>query len=153
MYPVEIRDMPPMTLYGLEHRGPYHEIGPKFEELGSLLGQKGLIEAATLWVGVYHDDPDDTAPADLRSHACCALGEGAQPPGELEPLDVPGGRAAVLGFKGDYAGLAGAWNWLYSEWLPQSGETVSGPACEIYRTMAPAVPVEEQLTEIVVILG
>lgn len=148
MYAVDIRQVPELSLWGLPHRGPYDEIGPVFEKLGQMLGEAGLMEKATLWAGVYHDDPGSTAPEALHSHACCAFAEGVSPPEGLEPIAIPAARTAVLSFSGDYAGLAGAWNWLYSDWLPQSGEVAAGAAYEVYVSMAPQVPVEEQLTEI-----
>lgn len=150
MFPVEIRVVPALMLHGFAHRGPYTGIGPAFLALGRRLDEAGLADDATLWVGVYHDDPARTPPDRLRSHACCALPAGMSPPAGLDPVPLPAARAAVLGFRGPYTGLAAAWAWLFAEWLPASGFTPRGPSCEIYRTAYPAVPAEDQLTEIVV---
>jgi AraC family transcriptional regulator len=148
MTAVDIREIPELVLWGLPHHGPCDRIGPVFEKLAALLGEAGLMEKTTLWAGVYHDDPATTAPEALRGHACCGLAEGVAPPPELDPVTIPAARTAVLSVSGDYAGLAGAWNWLYSEWLPDSEELAAGPAYEVYLRMAPQVPVEGQLTEI-----
>lgn len=154
MYEVEIRDMPGLKLHGLLHKGPYHQISATFERLGALLGERDLIEHATLWVGVYVDDPQTTAQEDLHSYACCAFAEGSEVPDEMRPVEIEPARAAVLSYRGDYAGLADAWQWFVATWSEENDAPGSGAPCyEIHRTMAPAVPVEEQLTEIVVPLA
>lgn len=150
MYQVDIRDMPAMTLHGLAHTGPFNRIGPTFERLGSLLGQHGLLDKTEIWAGVYPGDQESTAPEALRSYAACVFAEGVTAPEEMERLELPAGRAAVLSYKGDYSGLAEAWRWFSGTWMADNDATASGAPCtEIYRTMAPAVPLEEQLTELV----
>lgn len=148
MYPVEIRDMPGLHLAGLAHTGPYDQIGPTFMILGERLGQAGLADKATLWAGIYHDDPGAQDPATLRAHACAALPAGTPLPDGFDAIDLPGGRMAVMTVTGPYDRLAGAWDWLYGTWFAQAGETPGTPALEVYVTMAPAVAEAEQITEI-----
>ncbi|MBL3568179.1 hypothetical protein BV509_13730 [Rhodovulum sulfidophilum] len=150
MYPVEIRKMPPLTLFGLPHRGPYPGIGATFLKLGHLLDASGLSGQVVLRAGVYHDDPARVAPDRLRSHACCGFGAEIWVPLAFDRIVIEGGRSAVMTCSGPYSRLAAAWAWLYAEGLPSGESPAAAPPYEIYRSLYPAVPVERQLTEVVV---
>lgn len=70
-YAVEVKDFPELTVAYARHIGPYNGIGKAFEELGRWAGPRGLFAvpgAKTL--AVYHDSPEVTDPARLRSSAC-----------------------------------------------------------------------------------
>lgn len=62
--------------------------------------------------GAHYDDPQVTPTDDLRSHAG-VLSEGEMVPEGLEDVKLDGGRYAVLHFKGTYAGLGEAYQYLY----------------------------------------
>lgn len=130
---IHFRDMPAMTLAAVPHRGAYHEIAPAFEALGRILGEAGAFPETRGWLGVYHDDPDTTPQADLRSHAAAIwAGEGPVPDG-LEELTLPGGRYAVLVHEGPYDGLAASWGSLTHEAIGAAGgEMRDAPSLEIY---------------------
>lgn len=52
---------------GVDHTGPYHEIGQAFEELTKIREEEKLDTGLTL--GIYYDDPDEVNEAELRSVA------------------------------------------------------------------------------------
>lgn len=148
MYPVSTRDLKAITLFGMPHTGPHTEIGKGFQQLGDVLLRYGLHDSTPYWAGVYHDDPKSKAPEELRSHACCLFAKGVQPPPEMQRVDLPPGKYAVLSYHGSYYGLADAWKWFRGEWMPKSGlKPRAAPALEVYRTMVPKVTEEQQLTE------
>ncbi len=100
-------------------------------------------------VGVYYDDPSSVKPADLRSHAGVAVGNALPLPEGLEDVRLPGGKTAVLRFKGHYSGLPAAYDYLYGVWLPQSGEEAAdSPSYEFYVNSPMDTVAEDLLTDI-----
>lgn len=144
---VTIQTRPALRFAALPHRGSYFDIGPVFPKLIALCPPQGPIEA------LYHDNPDEVAVADLRSHACVRLSDGAATPDGCEEVTLPAGRDAVFLHKGPYAGLAEAYGAFYGTWLPQSGEVPAElPAREVYLNAPGTVPDAELLTEVHVAL-
>jgi len=141
----------PLQMVGVEHRGPYMEIGVAFEKLNGWMMEQQVWPHLKAVIGIYHDDPCSVAPESLRSHACAALKEGhdLQMPEDFEQLSADAGRYAVLRFKGPYAGLQQAYRWFYGVWLPQSGEELANRPCfEDYLNNPREVAPEELLTDI-----
>ncbi|MGB0905271.1 MAG: AraC family transcriptional regulator, partial [Mangrovicoccus sp.] len=67
----------------------------------------------------------------------------------LERLDLPAGRHGVLRYKGPYTGLKAAYEYLYGQWLPGSGETPAEFAVyEIYLNSPMDTAPEDLLTDI-----
>lgn len=154
MFDVEIREMPERRLAALAHKGAYMDIGRSFQEVGVVFSARNLWPHAQGMAGVYYDDPDATAEADLRSHAGVILADGAQVPEGLESVPLTGGSAAVLTFKGPYSGLKAAYGHLYGDWLPKSGHTpAEAPPYEVYLNDPSDTAPDELLTEIVVPLA
>lgn len=133
MFPVTIRTETERRLAAVAHKGPYPEIGRAFEKLASTIAARGLFPQVGKMIAAYYDSPADVAPADLRSHAGFEVPPGLALAAPLEELRMPGGRHAVLTFKGPYAGLQAAYDQLFGLWLPKSGETpADSPVFEIY---------------------
>ncbi len=149
--PVEIRDMPPVRLAALAHQGAYYEIGRAYGALSAIMTAQGLWPQVRGTFALYYDSPADVAEADLRSHAGFALAEGVPVPEGSEEVHLPGGRHAVMTYKGPYAGLAAAWDALYATWLPGSGEEpADAPPFEKYLNDPSSTPPQDLLTEICV---
>lgn len=158
MHEVVIRDLEPLRVAALRHRGPYMEISTAFGRLAAWAGGHGLIGPGTRWLAVAYDDPGAVPAAELRSEACVTVGpevaadEDAD--GGVFIREIPGGRHAVLRFKGPYAELGGAYHWLYREWLPGSGHTPADlPCVEEYLNDCRSLPPEEWLTDICIPLA
>jgi AraC family transcriptional regulator len=147
---IEIRELPAMTVVGVPHSGPYHRIGPAFEALGRILGEAGAHGAARGWLGLYHDSPETTPVSELRSHAAAVWAGGAPVPEGLETIEVPGGRYAVLTYRGAYEGLADAWRGFTPEAIAAAGGASMryAAAMEIYVDDPQSVPPGQARTEL-----
>ncbi|MEM7488748.1 MAG: AraC family transcriptional regulator [Pseudomonadota bacterium] len=146
MYPVEIRDEAPATLAAYAHRGAYDRIGPVFEHAARSLAEAGIAGGAA--IGIYHDNPQEVAVDDLRSHA----GQVAETvPDGMERVDIPGGRYAVLTHVGPFSGLPAAWHFLYTVALPERNlAPADGTPFERYPDDMATTPIEKVVTEICV---
>jgi AraC family transcriptional regulator len=151
VFPVDITDQPPRRVAAVAHTGPYPEIGGAFEKLSAIISARGLWPAVRGGVAVYYDDPAAVEAAALRSHAGFVLDEAAAMPAGLDEVRLAAGPAALLHFRGPYAGLEAAYSYLYGTWLAQSGrEPADAPVYEVYLNGPSDVPPEELLTDIVV---
>jgi AraC family transcriptional regulator len=149
MYEVTLETRAAATLHGFAHKGPYIEIGRAFEALAAKISANNRWADVIGSAGVYYDDPSAVAAADLRSHAGVFLAEGATPPEGVEAVTLDGGRFAVLHFKGAYAGLPRAYDYLYCDWLGSSGEEPRDAPCfEVYLNDPRQVAPEDLLTDV-----
>ena len=149
MHEVEIRDLPERRLAAQAHQGPYPEIARAFQSVFAIIGARGMWGQIAEGVAVYHCDPSSMAPEELRSHAGVTLTDGAPVPEGLEAYDVPGGRAAVLTYKGPYSGLPGVYDYLYGTWLAGSDEEPGDhPSYEVYLNDPTNTAPDDLLTEV-----
>jgi AraC family transcriptional regulator len=148
-FPIELRTLATRPAVGLEHRGPYHDIGATFESLFTQLAKAKLTDQVAGVFGRYVDDPKLVAPADLRSHACVFLRHSISAPEPLEAFEAGGGLYAVLTYKGPYSAMQPAYDWLFGVWLPKSGYVPrEAPCLEINLNTPDKTAPQELLTEI-----
>ncbi|GGC70843.1 AraC family transcriptional regulator [Undibacterium terreum] len=152
MYPVEIKTVPAIQAVTVDHTGSYMDIGKAFETMYGCLASRQLFRPGMRSIGIYLDDPFSVEEAALRSKAGVVF-EGPIPAEALlAPLaasDVAGGTYAVLRYKGPYADMRVAYQWLYGEWLAQSGkEAADAPAFEEYLNNPRDTAPTELLTDI-----
>ena len=147
---VSIRHIPAARLAGLPHRGAYMEIGRAFDTLFGVLGARGLLQPGICMMGVYYSDPTTVPEAELRSFAAITLPDDSFPVAPpLERAELRGGDYAVLRHKGPYSDMRPAYDWLYGEWLLQSGrEAADAPCFEAYLNDPRDTPPTELLTDI-----
>jgi len=151
MFDVEIRDMPARQLAALPHKGAYPEIGRTFQTLYAMIGARGLFPKIGPGVALYYNDPTETPQKELFSHAAVTLQEGVELAEDFEAVEIPAGRAAVLTYRGPYAGLPKAWDHLYSTWLTGAGEEVRHEApYEVYLNDPTNTAPDDLITEVVV---
>jgi AraC family transcriptional regulator len=149
MREVVIRDLPAMQVLTIDHVGSYMQIGKAFDALIGWLAARNLLSAEMRMVGIYYDDPGIVAGAELRSKAGVVLPQAVEVTAPVSSTPVRGGRYAVLQHKGPYADMAAAYQWLYGEWLVQSGhEAADAPVFEEYLNNPKDTPPSELLTEI-----
>ena len=74
----------------LPHRGAYTAIGSAFEQLGSMMTARNLWPQIKGMIGVYYDDPDAVAEADLRSSAGVIVGDDFAMPEDLQEIRLQG---------------------------------------------------------------
>jgi AraC family transcriptional regulator len=130
---VKIIERPPVHLAYLRYTGPY---GPNIGrfwrdtvaawiETNNLMGRDRY--------GISLDDPSVTDPAKCRYDACVESPEGEMLSGNPQRKVLAGGKYAAMAFEGTGAQIAGAWDLLLRDWLPQSGlQLDSQPMFEHY---------------------
>ena len=151
VFPVEIKTEPARRLAAMAHKGPYPDIGGAFQKVASVFSARNLWSQAQGMVGIYYDDPTTVAPEDLNSRAGVIVGSDFDMPENLEDVCAPGGRMAVMHYKGPYAGLKAAYDYLFGEWLPNSGEEFrDAPSFEVYLNDPMDTAPDELLTDICV---
>lgn len=130
MQHVEIRTQPePVRLLVCRHQGNYMNIGQAFDTLWAK-GMPCVPGAAAVRVfGLYYDDPLSVPQQQLRAAAGFSNQTLQVAPAGLDFAEIPAGRYAVLHHRGPYNELQDAWSWLYSHWLPQSGELPQDAPC------------------------
>lgn len=151
---VTVTTLPARSVASLRHTGPYTEIGPVFERLMALAGQKGLFSAETQVIQISYDDPRQTDADKLRADACITLSAPIPDTATLAPLvrqDIPEGRYARVLYTGPYTGLDAAYSWLYATWLPDSGHEVAHRPCQEIYLNNPATTAPEQLQTLILL--
>src|SRR5438876_564500 len=67
---VTIETLPARRLATVRHFGPYPQIAEAFHRLGRIAAERGLYaHVDPPMLALYHDDPETTPPAELRSDA------------------------------------------------------------------------------------
>jgi AraC family transcriptional regulator len=149
MREVVIRDVPTMQVLSVDHLGSYMQIGKAFDALMGWLAARDLFAPEMRMIGIYYDDPGIVPEAELRSKAGVVLPGSAEMAASVSMTQVRGGEYAVLLHKGPYADMAAAYQWLYGEWLVQSGrEAADAPVFEEYLNNPKDTAPSELLTEI-----
>lgn len=149
MHPVIIRSEAPIRLAALPHKGAYHEISRAFQKLSAVMTSRDLFRHSGRMIAVFYDDPQSAPEANLRSHAGFEIRGEPDLSAPLEEVTLPGGRQAVLTYKGPYAGLPAAYDELFGLWLPKSGEEpADSPAFEVYLNTSMDTAPEDLLTEL-----
>ena len=129
MYRIEIVDLPRLRVAMIEHRGDYRLTSSAFERLMTVAATSGLLRPTTRTIGIYHDDPESVAQADLRSSACITVPDDWACSGEVREGHIEGGRYAKIVHTGPYGDLKTAYEWLYQTWLPSSAEEPRNLPC------------------------
>ncbi len=149
MYSVEIQSVPKRRLAAILHKGPYTEIGQAYEQLGAIFAARQLFSEMRGVAAVYYNDPDNTPPADLRSHAGHIVTDAFSMPDDLDEVVLESGTCAVLTLKGPYTGLQAAYGYLFGPWLAGSGqELAEAPSYEVYLNSPMYTAPDELLTAI-----
>lgn len=144
---VDITTLDELRVAAVRHVGPYSRISEAFARLGSLAGPAGLIAGDSKMLAIYHDDPEATAEAELRSDAGVSVKANAELPEGLEEHRIVAGRYARMLHVGPYEQLGDAWSRLLGQWLPASGERLGdGLSFEIYENTPMDVPKNELRT-------
>lgn len=147
---VHIETLAERRVAAVAHRGPYNTIGAAFERLDALARAAGLADRpdCTL-VALYHDDPDATPAAELRSEAGLVVPEGVALPAGLHETRIAAGRYARTTHVGPYSGLGDVWARFMGQWLPRSGRRLgAGVSYEHYLNTPMTAPPGELRTDV-----
>ena len=123
--PVEVAELPELTVAYVRHVGPYAGDSTLFRRLFAQIrnwvATQGLLTADTQFLTVSHDDPEVTDPEKLRISVCATVPADTQAAGDIGVMTVPGGKFAVGAFELPPQQIAAAWQEVMGRWLPQSG--------------------------------
>lgn len=146
---VAIVEIPALHLAALLHRGGCGAVQLAFDRLNAWAAARGLTGPATRYVAIYYDDTGSVPEAEWRTHAGLTVPPGTPLEPGMEVLDTPPLRCARLRYRGPYAEMEAAYDWLYGTWLPASGEAPADhPVVEAYLNDPRALPPAEWLTDI-----
>jgi AraC family transcriptional regulator len=107
----------------LEHRGDPKLIGDSVRKFISWRKQNNLPPRVSATFNILYDNPAETPPEDFRLDLCAATDRAvAENPFGIVEKTIPGGRCAVLRHVGSDDTLGQTLSYLYSTWLPMSGE-------------------------------
>jgi len=126
---VTLTDRAPQRVAYMRHTGPYGETVSHFwmQQVAPWMATDGLFGRGRY--GISHDDPSITEPAQCRYDACVEVPDDYAPSGAALLTTLPGGRYAVMPFKGTAAQIQQAWTRLLRDWLPASRLQLDGRPC------------------------
>ena len=134
----------------LEHRGDPRRIGDTIRQFIAWRRENHLHPSTSATFNLLYGDPDTTPPDEFRLDLCAAVkGDVAPNPYGVATRTIPAGRCAVLRHVGSDDGFAETFRWLYSEWLPESGEEPRDFPLFLRRVrFFPDVPEHEAVTDV-----
>ena len=147
---VKLIDFEETKVAVFEHRGDPTLIGDSIRKFIAWRKQNHLPPSQNATFNILYDDPYDIEPADYRFDLCVATNRAI----EDNPLGIvskalPAGRCAVLRHTGSDDTLRESVSYLYSEWLPQSGEEPRDFPLYVQRVrFFPDVPEHEAVVDI-----
>lgn len=145
--PVElnVQSVEPIKVLYIRYTGAYKGDSELFSKLFSKLfhyaDRRQLIDRDTRWFVVYHDYSDLTADEKLRISICISVNQEVKSHGEFGCMELAGGRYAVGRFILGPSQYQGAWNYMISNWLPDSGYLPDDRFC--YEYYPPQKQIEE----------
>lgn len=134
----------------LEHRGDPRSLGDSIRKFIEWRKQNNLPPRVSATFNIAHDNPADAPPADFRFDICAATDRDvADNAFGVVAKTIPGGRCAILRHIGSDDTLGASLSYLYSEWLPASGEEPRDFPLFFQRiAFYPDVPEHEAVTDI-----
>ena len=150
VFRVEVREVPELHVAYVRHVGCYSEIGQAFKRLFRWAGpRRRLWSSDTKILGVYHDSPEITPMAQLRSDACMTVPVGTKTKRNIGTMTIPGGTFAVAYAEIDDTQYGEAWDRLICDWMPESGYQPDDRKCyELYLNEPSKHPEGKHIVEI-----
>ena len=146
---VRIEHFPAREIACIRHTGAYTEIGPTMERLvnWAVTQQLPLNERPPFTMS--YDDPTEVSTDALRSDACIEVREDVTCTGDIALQSLPARRYAVYTYQGPYDAMGEAYQQLFGQWLPASGEEIADAPCiERYLNDCTTLPPGEWLTDL-----
>lgn len=122
----EVKELPKMTVAYIRNMGQYNGDQQLFQNLRSKLftwaGARGLLGGSDFkFMVLYHDDPNVALSDKLRMSLCITIPADTRVEGEIGKMEIERTKYAVARFELKGTEFSKAWDWVYGEWLPQSG--------------------------------
>lgn len=147
---VEIINFEETSLAALEHRGDPRLLMSTVRKFIAWRKENNLPPRVSATFNILYDDPTQTPPAEFRFDVGAATSRGVpdNPLGVVQKT-IPGGRCARLRHVGSDDTLGVALDYLYSRWLPSSGEELRDFPLFLQRVrFFPDVPEHEAVVDI-----
>lgn len=131
---VQIKTLPGYHVAYMRYIGPYGPgVSKHWEKLRKWRRVRELTGPGSTALGISHDDPSITPPDRCRYDACVTVPPDFRAESGINLADIPGGKFALLRFRGTDRQIGEAWNFIYRDWLPSSGyECDDRPCFELY---------------------
>ena len=131
---VQIKQLPGWRVAYMRHIGPYGPgVSKHWETFRKWRRARELTGPGSAALGISHDDPSITPPERCRYDACVTVPPDFKAEAGVNLADIPGGKYAVLRFRGTDRQIGEAWNSIYRDWLPESGfQCDDRPCFELY---------------------
>lgn len=120
------------TRYTGAYKGNSDLFSKLFTKLYCFANKNKLVSQETKWFVVYHDYSDLTMEEKLRLSVCMSIKNDVTNQGEFGCMELAGGRYAVGKFLLGSDEYQGAWNYMISRWLPDSGYLPDDRLCFEY---------------------
>jgi AraC family transcriptional regulator len=133
---VKVTTLPRYRIAYMRHVGPYgaHGIPDLWARFAKWMETHGLLGPDSIRLGIARDDPEVTAPEQLRYDACVVVPDGFEGDKWVNVTELRASKYAVGAFAGTAHEIVGAWETLYRSWLPGSGyQPDDRPCIELYR--------------------
>ena len=135
---MEVKELPEMCVAYIRNIGPYNGDQQMFQTLRDKLftwaGARGLfMDKDFIFLVMYHDDPNVAVGDNLRMDLCITVPPETKVGGEIGKMKIEGGKYAVARFELTGKDFPKAWDWVYGQWLPNSGyQPDDNPCFELY---------------------
>ena len=145
---VKVEKLPAMRVAFVRHVGPFKDVGSAWGSVMGWAGMRGLFGPHTRAIGVIHDDPDITAPEQLRYDASVTVLGDVRAEGTIGIQEIAAGDYAIARHRGPYDRISETYARMCGEWLPSSGrELATAPALEFYLNAPQTTRPEDLLTD------
>ena len=126
----KIEKLASFDLYYIRHKGYDKSINDTWQKLQTWLLCNDIEDYKQ--IGLHHDNPTITPLDECRYIACISI-ENKQKSLNLPTLTMPKGVYARFDFSGEYGDIMEFMNWVYFDWLVNSGyETTTNPSFAVY---------------------
>ncbi len=146
---VVVIDFPSTLVAALEHHGPEHLVDNTSRKFIEWRQANGISPDKGKTYGLHYSDLANTLPENYRFDICVSVSEPVKEnPQGVITKEIPAGRCALIRHEGgrDYIPAA---DYLYREWLPQSGEKLRNfPFFFHYVNVGPELKDQEMITDL-----
>ena len=146
-YNCRVEELPPRAVLSIRTRTRVEELpqamGRVYGEIAQYLGQLQEHPAGPPFAAYYNMDMQD-----LDVEIGFPVSRPLPGRGDIQPCEIPGGRAATCLYTGPYGDIGPAYTAL-SEWMQDNGYEATGVAYEMYLNDPGETPPKELQTQIV----